>query len=358
MRAPAGQSAPVLVSAPLRADLTGGYTDVEPLISSGPSRAISIALSSSVVVRCVRTTIADPRRGLGASGGVGARVRDPRGQVLDVTARSRLELAGASGMAGLLGRAMVITDVDAVLDIELELPLGTGVGSSGALLTAACRALLAAGGRTRVPDLSLPHVAALVECVAGHSGGIQDQLAATAGGLCCYRFTGVTVECTPLPQALGFLDGARVAVPPDRRAGSGRLVDLVLGGLHGPDGDEVRSALQALVRIGDRLFETLCRGAAQFAAARELVGRVLEQQVRLHPVIKTAARDTPLWPFLESGAVVAKPLGGAGPGAAWLMVPPVPNGVLHRLAAENWTCEPVVPSGTGIRVLRGGVKDE
>ncbi|WP_165967037.1 hypothetical protein [Actinomadura sp. 7K507] len=259
----------------------------------------------------------------------------------------------------MLGRAMVITDVDAVLDIELELPLGIGVGSSGALLTAVCRALLAVGGRTRVPDLSLPHVAALVECVAGHSSGIQDQLAATAGGLCCYRFTGVTVECTPLPQALGFLDSARVVVPPDRRVGSGRMVDLVLGGMHGPDGDEVRSALRALVRIGDRLYETLCSGASQFAAARDLVGRVLEQQIRLHPVIRTAAQATPLWPFLESGAVVAKPLGGAGPGAAWLMLPPVPDEILHRLTAEDWTCEPVVPSRTGIRVLReGGGGDE
>ncbi|WP_338740522.1 hypothetical protein [Actinomadura luteofluorescens] len=345
------------VRAPLRADLTGGYTDVEPLISDRPSRSISIALKSSVVVGCARPAAAEPNLGMGAFEGVRVRVRDPRGQVLDVAASSRLALAGQGGMAGMLGRAMVVVDVDAALDVELEMPLGIGVGSSGALLTAACRALLGVGGRARVPDLSLPHVAALVEHVAGHSGGIQDQLAATAGGLCSYRFAGVTVECTPLPQALGLFDGAYIAVPPARRAGSGRMVDLVLDARR-LDGGEVHSALRALVSIGDQLFDSLYCGAPQFAKARDLVGQVLEQQIRLHPVIESAARATPMWPFLETGEIVAKPLGGAGPGAAWLILPPVTDEILHRLAGEMWTFERVVPSLTGIRVLNAGGRDE
>jgi galactokinase/mevalonate kinase-like predicted kinase len=325
------------VDVPLRADLTGGYTDVAPFVGTRTTRSISMALQNRVSVTA--TTNSGGRSEIV--------VHDSRGPLPVGGPKSNRQLARSRGLEGLLGAVLAAVGVTARVEVEVSLPLGSGAGTSGAILVAAGKALLELAGVDDVPDSSLPHFVATIERLAGHRGGLQDQLAALNGGLSAYTFYNSHLEITNLEQARSLLDGSLLAVPPKehRRIGSSVLVDAVM------NDPEASRGLHELADLGDELFAALTHRVPQLANLRATVIRIVECQRSLHPLIRRGIDDTPVWPFVRNGVVAAKPLGGAGHGSVWLLLPPVPPDVRASIELASWSVQEAELALVGLRVL-------
>jgi hypothetical protein len=332
------------VEAPLRADLTGGYTDVEPFLRTRTTRTLSAALLERATATGVRAE--------GSASEV--LVSDPRGTIAHVGPQQAMGLAQHDNLAGLLGRLMIAAGVNARIHIKLDLPVGSGVGTSGAALVAATKCLTALAGADDIPDLSLPHFAAAIERLAGHYGGLQDQLAATVGGLTTYTFHPTHVDVVGLPHAVHLLDGAKLMVPPNDqvRIGSSALVDLVMTSpdSHGP--------LNDLADLGEKLFSALTSTSPDYSSVPPVIRSIVDCQRRLHPAIREGIDETPLWGFIEQELIVGKPLGGAGRGSVWLILPPVPPMVLHHIRAASWSVRDLHVARSGLSVSKTGFRND
>ncbi|MGC4772400.1 hypothetical protein ACLQ25_25930 [Micromonospora sp. DT44] len=326
----------VIATAPLRADLTGGFTDCEPFLRARPTRMVSVALDHRVTVRATRS-----------QGGYSIRLVDPRGPVVDVP---RFEAArGRSSLERLLGKLLVLMGIPAHLEATIPLPMGSGTGTCGTVLTAATAALLGLNDGMGISMSSVPHVAAAVERLCGHHGGLQDQFAAAFGGLTSYLFHDKGVDVRRLGDAGGVLRNAFLAVPPpaDRRVGSDRLVQLVVDRYRAGETDTVE-ALADLVALGNQIDDLLGTACPERSSLATLLGAVLDRQRRLHPVIRAGIEETPVWTLVRDGAVVGKPLGGAGRGSAWLLLTST-AAACQRLASEGWVVHRVRISDVGVR---------
>ncbi|TNH21032.1 hypothetical protein FHG89_32520 [Micromonospora orduensis] len=324
-----------VATAPLRADLTGGFTDCEPFLRSRPARMVSAALDHRVAVRATRS-----------QGGYSIRMVDSRGPVVDAP---RFEPGrGRTGLERLLGKLLLLLGIPAHLDATIPLPMGSGTGSSGTVMTAATAALLALDDMG-ISLSSVPHVAAAVERLCGHHGGLQDQFAATFGGFTSYSFHDHGVDVHRLGHAGSVLRDAVLAVPPpaDRRVGSDRLVQLVADRYRAGEADTV-GALAGLVALGDQISDLLATAQPARSDLAALLLAVLDRQRRLHPVIRAGIEETPVWTLVREGAVVGKPLGGAGRGSAWLLLMST-DAARQRLASAGWVVHRVRISDVGVR---------
>ena len=322
----------------MRVDLTGGYTDIEPIVGLGNSKAISAAINRTVHVR----------GHLSSERLSAVRVVDSSGLKLCPTPQPAHELAGRPGLVGLIGRILGTVGIEADLDVKVELPLGCGVGTSGSITVAATMCALAISGHDDIPVASLPHLAAGIERLCDHSGGLQDQLAATIGGFKCYDFRSSYVECVDLIHARSLLTGMALALPSQRRSGS-ELVRLVMQAATEDRNPIVVDALHRLIELGDLLLEQLSDNHPSASSVANSVLEVLEQQRRLHPEIDNSITQSPLWPLIRKGHCVAKPVGGAGKGSAWLILPPIAADVRAVLREDHWRVMDIDVSPGGAR---------
>jgi hypothetical protein len=127
-----------------------------------------------------------------------------------------------------------------------------------------------------------------------------------------------------------------------------QLVDLVIAEVR-RDNHEVIGALRRLSALGSDLLAELSGPLADSARIESLILSVVSQQRRLHSQIDEAITQSPLWPFMLSRKCLAKPLGGAGFGAAWTVFPPVSDDVMAALAAAGWTAQSVEVVPYGVR---------
>ncbi|WP_406077336.1 hypothetical protein [Micromonospora sp. NBC_00858] len=330
------EEAASVASAPLRADLTGGFTDCEPFLGAQPARMVSAALGHRVTVRAMRTP-----------GHYSVRMVDPRGLVVDVPCLDPGR--GGTGLERLLGKLLLLLGIPAHIEVTVPLPMGSGTGSSATVLTAATSAVLALDGGAGISVPSVPHVVAAVERLCGHHGGLQDQFAATFGGLTSYSFHERGVDVHRLGRAHGVLRGAVLAIPPpaQRRTGSDRLVQLVAERFRSGSADTI-TALAALVELGEQIGELLSAGRPGPAELSPLLLAVLDRQRQLHPVIRAGIEETPVWALVRAGAAVGKPLGGAGRGSAWLLLGAT-GAARQQLASAGWVVHKVRISDVGVR---------
>jgi galactokinase/mevalonate kinase-like predicted kinase len=310
-------------SAPLRIDLTGGYTDHPEIAALAGGVAINAAIG-------LRTTVRIGVEG-GGTGGHSAYRPDAESPIF----AARLVAAAAQ---------LAAAPVPPLVHVSSEGPRGCGLGSSGALAVAVVGVL--------APDLEgweVVDLARRAEAAAGNECGMQDEAASVFGGVGDFVLhrDGSTAHTRLGAAARGLIERDVTIWHKAAARSSGDLVDRILAGLR--EGDRritasiseltrtrplVRDALQA----GDRA--ALIEGIrAVHAAQLALDDSVVPDDARR--LIASIERD-------HRGA--AKLEGGGGSGAVLLAVTPPGSrdDVARGLVADGYSALPLRVEETGM----------
>ncbi|MDQ5853320.1 MAG: GHMP kinase, partial [Chloroflexota bacterium] len=178
--------------APMRIGFFGGGTDVSPYAEEYGGKVLNCTIN--LFVRCIMQSSSAP----------GITIRS-----LDLAEVSRL-VAGRPWDGKLALPQAVLDAVPEVrsgngtepagvhITMFSDVPPGSGLGSSSALVVSMLRLLYASYGITTDPH-TLAELAYRIERVdLGIPGGRQDQYAAVFGGMCVYHFGGSRVIVEPV----------------------------------------------------------------------------------------------------------------------------------------------------------------
>jgi D-glycero-alpha-D-manno-heptose-7-phosphate kinase len=296
----------VCVEAPVRLDLAGGWTDVPPFVDREGGLVINAAIDRHVRVEVSRR-----------SSGVLLHAED-----LDET----LEVAtvhdlAPTGVLALLQAAVTrfVPEGGVELRTRTDAPLGSGLGTSGALGTALAFACYRLQGHDIIPEEAARLGWQLEVGDCGLAGGRQDQYAAALGGVSLLSFSADGVDASP------------VSIPPEIRA---RLEDhLVLCylGESRVSSETITRVMNAYTEGVDRVVRALCeikdlaRRMAQALPEGDLehighlVARNWECQMALDDGMQTDAMRQVEAAVSEAGALGGKAV-GAGAGGCMVFV--------------------------------------
>ncbi|MGH3713251.1 MAG: hypothetical protein ACRDT4_07280 [Micromonosporaceae bacterium] len=315
----------VTATAPVRVDLTGGATDCPPWMAWHGGVHVNIA-----VAHHVRATVTATR---------------DQGITVTVGPRQRPAPASAQRLVTQLARALQVSGV--AVSLTLDVPPASGLGTSGAVGVATVAALAAHGGASYSPDW-IAEVAAAAERATGAAGGKQDQYAAAHGAAHLWRITSSGVQPTRLHDAKvqQLAERLLIAHPGGARPSSG-MVEAVAERLRAGEPD-VTTAHHDLNALAEQLPAAIASG--DLGRVADLINSVRRAQARLHPdaVDDTAYREL----TRPGGLLAAKPCGGAGAGAAWLLLceaDAAPHLTRHY-TQRGFTTLPVTVAPQGVHV--------
>jgi D-glycero-alpha-D-manno-heptose-7-phosphate kinase len=180
--------------APMRIGFFGGGTDVSPYAEEHGGKVLNCTIDK--YVRCMLRSTSDQ----------GITIRS-----LDLEAVSRNTTGGWEGRLPLPQAVLDAMPEAKGVEVTMfsDVPPGSGLGSSSALVVSMLRLLSAAYNMPADPH-SLAELAYRIERVdLGIPGGRQDQYAAAFGGMCVYHFGGERVIVEPIlsdPTALFELE--------------------------------------------------------------------------------------------------------------------------------------------------------
>jgi D-glycero-alpha-D-manno-heptose-7-phosphate kinase len=331
--------------APMRIDLTGGFTDVEPFCLTDSTVHVNLAMSVGVRASCTATV----------ANGVRVRFDDAAGQIGSSASSGRVRLVRAIEHA-----ARTVEFERSVAGVEIvirsDMPPGTGMGSSGAILVACIAAMAGMVGLS--PNRELMAQRAIDAARAcGLVGGKQDEYAAALGSLNAYWFDpkgAVAVERLASPFLLRYVE---------------RTMVVALIGSAGRATDHVRAVVDA-VRAGDpattgalRQLNVLAQALrdamrrSEVDALAPLIERIRLVQAALGQGMEgpeTAAAMHALRQAVPDATY--KLLGGAGAGGCVLLH--VPGGIDCRVGAAltPWSPRmvPVRCQHQGVRLVGAG----
>jgi D-glycero-alpha-D-manno-heptose-7-phosphate kinase len=190
----------VRARAPLRVDLAGGWTDVQPYAGVHGGAVVNVAVSLYVHV-------------IVETGGAGVHLH-AQDLGAHVTARRLEDLRPDGELALLKAAARRYGPPDGfTLTTRSDAPAGAGLGGSGALGVALVAALTAARGEQRLAAEIAGDAFELERNDAGVMGGKQDQYAAALGNVQYLAFKDPAVTATRLrlpPAALRELEQSLV----------------------------------------------------------------------------------------------------------------------------------------------------
>jgi D-glycero-alpha-D-manno-heptose-7-phosphate kinase len=323
-------------AAPLRLDFAGGWTDVPPF----SAREGGLVVNAGIGLRC--------HVALSLGGSLLRLVAEDLGETLECANSGGLVLDGkldllkaALRMFPVLGAFTLTTRCDA--------PLGSGLGSSGALDVA----LVAALTRVRLEQLGereLAEQAWQVEAVeAKIPGGKQDQYAAALGGWHRFSFRDPDVGVEPLT-----LDPAFAAVLE-------RQIVLCYTNTSRVSGDTIARVMNAYER-GDRKVTGALHGLKDAAEAMVLalrgsdlarVGALLAENWT-HQQALDAGMQTPEMARLEqamrgAGAIGGKAAGAGAGGSMFFLVVGDRQAAVDAATAAGATVLPVTWAAEGAR---------
>ena len=313
-------------SAPVRLDFAGGWTDVAPFA----------AIEWGVVVNAAIELRAHAEVEPGGSGFL--LQADDLGRCSEVHGGNWTEeqTADFALQKAALQRSGMTA---AVLRTRSDVPLGSGLGSSGALGVALVAALDAVAGTRRTPT-DLAEAAFQLEAVdAALPGGKQDQYAAALGGFHRLGFHAGRVDVHPLAldaAILKALEERIVVCYTGTSRVSSKTISRVMRAYEAGDAAVV-AALRGMLQIAERMVEALRAG--DLAAVGRLLSRNWSCQQQLDPGMRT-----PELARLEAAMRDAGALGGkaAGAGAGGSMFFLANDPVLARSAASE-AGAPVLP---------------
>jgi D-glycero-alpha-D-manno-heptose-7-phosphate kinase len=294
-----------VATAPLRIDLTGGFTDIPPFSQSVEALHINAAFDLAVKVVCRKR--ADRRIEVNFE-------HDSASPATSMGTGRRRFLDAMRKAVGIFA-----DDCGLELTISSDAPAGSGLGSSGAILVAAVGGCATITGRA-VSRTWIAERAIHAARAAGILGGRQDEFAAAHGSLRAYIFrpTG-RAEILPLAtqQICRELHERFLVVQMET---SGRRIDVVaevVAAVRAGRSDTLE-ALHRLKDLARVLLEHI--RTARFEAIAPLLQQIREAQNAVHEDIccPTAAatmsqvcRDIP--------GLQYKILGGGGAGSCLLV---------------------------------------
>jgi galactokinase/mevalonate kinase-like predicted kinase len=295
----------VRVFAPARVDLSPGFTDVAPLCAEAPGRVVNVALDLGIEVI------------------VG-------------------DYGSAASFAGRLCAAVALrleVPCPAVYMSASPLPLGSGLGASGALSVALAHGVSLLAG-TSVAPADLVALACGAERDTGLTGGTQDQLASVHGGaglVTRYRDLGTRA---PIDADLGALADRLVLVYASGSRNSGSIIEQVLAR---PRVGVMRT-IAAMNRVGDLMAESLSAGAFDQVADLMTESTALLRALN-GDIVSDGVEDR----LRALGALAAKPCGAGGPGAVWvtLVEPTARAAFVDGVTSAGLAVLPAAPSGVG-----------
>ncbi|MFN2386385.1 MAG: hypothetical protein ABR576_08895 [Thermoanaerobaculia bacterium] len=294
----------VSASAPARVDLAGGTLDLWPLYVLHPgSVTVNLAISRRAACRLRRS-----------DGGYRVRVQGE-----PVSAAESASLLGDHRTA-LVGALLQALEIDEPLEIELstEVPYGSGLGGSSALVVALLGAIEELFGR-RVPAASRVDFVRDVETrVLGKPAGVQDYYPALEGGLHRLRF------------AAGRTTAIRSDV--DGTLWQRHLTLFDTGASHssGMNNWEIFQArLDGNREVANRLEEVRIAAEAMeravLAGDLEAMGRALGEEWaarrRLAPVVSSPGIERAIGAATDAGAWAGKACGAGGGGCVVILSP-------------------------------------
>lgn len=293
----------IIARSPLRVSFFGGGSDLPAYWSQEPGCVVSttIDLAIEAVVR--------PR----ARGGY--RIVTDGVQTTDSLAAVEHDFVREA-----LLRDAPVVPVDVSLHSDVR-SSGTGLGTSGAVVTALVAALAALRGAVLEP-MALAAAASDIEMVrCGRSVGLQDQTASAHGGLCRYDFaTDGTTTAVPIdmpPAARAALESSLVLVDTLVGRDAGVQLSHQSRTISTPGGSRAR--VTRMVELARTMHRELAAGHV------DSVGPALHEAWTLKAEVLGATAG-PVVELYEhgrrSGATGGKLLGAGGGGHMLFVVPP------------------------------------
>ncbi len=293
------------VSAPVRLDFAGGWTDVPPFSEREGGAVVNAAIGLRVHAEV-------------ELGGEGMLLRaDDLDEVLrvshplDLSRGERLPLHRAALRMFPVGPCTLRTRSDA--------PPGAGLGGSGALDVALVAVLTLARGERVDPDEAATSGWQLEVLEAGLPGGRQDQYAAALGGFHLFEFRDPQVAATPLALDPGFLaelERRTVLCYTGRSRISGETIARVMAAYQRGE-PAVTGALRRLRALAYEMADAL--RAADLARVGALLAENWRCQQALDPGMCTPDMRRLETALREAGALGGK-AAGAGAGGCMFFV--------------------------------------
>ncbi|MGD8867510.1 MAG: hypothetical protein PVI01_07760 [Gemmatimonadales bacterium] len=287
----------MIIRAPVRIDLAGGWTDVPPYSTRRGGAVVNVAIASYVLV--------DVRRR-----DVGIRISsDDLGQSIEAGSARDLVY---DGKLDLIKAAVKRCGLDEGWEIRTRstVPAGSGLGASGSLGVALVTACHAATGMSLNPEAAAEMAHLLETEELRVAGGKQDQYAAALGGFLLLEFQDPVVTATrlkPAPDFLRALGSRLVLCYTGGSRISGEAIARVMDGFESGD----RKIVAALEGIGDA---ALAARDALAAGDIEALAQVVEANWR-HQQALDAGQLTETIEQIEAVAKAAGAIGGKACGA-------------------------------------------
>jgi len=324
--------------APLRIDLAGGPTDVPPYPSERGGAVINAAIAFHV-----RATVTTRSDGLCLVERIGATTVPC--SMEDPALRTSSDLAEVA--AAYFGPRSGVT-----IKLCLPAPAGSGMGTSSAVSAALAVALTAAAGGALPNAREIASKAKIVELACGITGGSQDQFAAALGGVNLLVFGAQEqVSVSRLkPPAVSVLQTGLIVHQGGSRASSPivkRVIDAYKRGTV-----TVTDSLQRSKKQTGRLKDALERG--DLTAVGECLTTIRCLQSALDEAIRDAIDQSPVMRLLTATPAWGKPLGAAGPGAAWFVLPHPGHKceLRDKASLAGFQVWPVIVAERGARLVR------
>lgn len=325
----------IRVSAPVRLDFAGAWTDVAPFAERERGMVINAAIELRTHVELRTGTDRYALQSDDLAESISGATPE------ELTATGQLPLLVAAIRRYRLAPCAVRTWADA--------PPGSGLGTSGALSVALAQAAMIAGGDSRTAA-EIAHEAWQLETVdAAVAGGQQDQFAAALGGFQCLTFDHASSGAERLridPAFADYLAAHTIVCYTGLSRFSGRTIMRVMQAYAHGDAAVV-AALRGLVAVAHEMADALV--GADLARVGRLLSRNWEHQRQLDGAMCTPAMAT-----LEAAMGAAGAIGGkaAGAGAGGSMFFIIPGDMVAAAAAARACGAEVLP----LRWAGGGVE--
>ena len=323
-------------TAPMRLDFAGGWTDVPPFSAreGGVVVNAAIGLHSHVALTLGGKLLRLVAEDLGET----LECANSGGLILD----GKLDLPKAAlRMFPVLGAFTLSTRCDA--------PLGSGLGSSGALDVALVAALTRAR-LERMGERDLAEQAWQVEAVeAKIPGGKQDQYAAALGGWHRLSFRDPDVGVEPLtldPSFAAALERYIIVCYTNRSRVSGDTIARVMSAYERGD-RKVTGALRGLKDAAEAMVLAL-RGSDLTRVGTLLTENWTHQQA-LDPGMRTPEMARLEEAMREAGAIGGKAAGAGAGGSMFFLVGKDPRAAVEAATGAGATVLPVTWAAEGAR---------
>ncbi|HEY7028010.1 MAG TPA: hypothetical protein VH438_10410 [Gemmatimonadales bacterium] len=324
-------------AAPVRLDFAGGWTDVPPFSTREGGLVVNAAISLSV-------------RAEVELGGTGMLLRAEDLGEAAVIAHAT-QLAGHGPLPLLRAALRMFPPGPCTLRTFSEVPVGSGLGSSGALDVALVSVLAVARGEALTREQAAAYGWELEAVEAGLPGGRQDQCAAAFGGFHLLGFDDGEPTIEPLDLTEDFLTALeqRILVCfTGRSRVSGDTIARVMGAYERGESGVVE-ALRGLKETASRMAEAMQQGDCDKVGA--LLQRNWELQQALDSSMCTEEMGGLEAAMTQLGALGGKAAGAGAGGCMFFLFRDSDQVARAKAAATHLgaTVLPVEWNGNGVR---------